>query len=72
MQTAIEAARANDGEGYGRNTSEVASWKEILTAFGQVHRLLTRASRNIWSNMNSFGNILQKVLHLVANVTSLA
>ncbi|KAF8383376.1 hypothetical protein PRIPAC_72518, partial [Pristionchus pacificus] len=36
MQTAIEAARANDGEGYGRNTSEVASWKEILTAFGQL------------------------------------
>lgn len=60
MQTAIEAARANDGEGYGRNTSEVASWKEILTAFGQVHRC---ASRNICSNMNSFGNNLQKVLH---------
>ncbi|GMT05631.1 hypothetical protein PENTCL1PPCAC_27805 [Pristionchus entomophagus] len=36
MHTAVEAARANDGEGYGRNTSEVTSWKEIMTAFGQL------------------------------------
>lgn len=36
---AVEAARTQDGEGYGRNTTEVASWKEIMTAFGQVLKI---------------------------------
>ncbi|GMT31647.1 hypothetical protein PFISCL1PPCAC_22944, partial [Pristionchus fissidentatus] len=36
MHTAVESARVNDGAGYGRNTSEVVSWKEIMNAFGQL------------------------------------
>ncbi|GMR31129.1 hypothetical protein PMAYCL1PPCAC_01324, partial [Pristionchus mayeri] len=36
MHSAVESARATDGQGYGRNTAEVASWKEILNAFGQL------------------------------------
>lgn len=36
MHTAVDAARLHDGEGYGRNTAEVASWKEIMRAFGQL------------------------------------